>query len=538
MTKENIQGKNFIGNTRSDEGQKQQQAFNPANNEVLTGAFSAATKDEIEQTMQLASEAFQQLKKYSGAQKGAFLRAIAEEIEALGDTLVQRACIESGLPEGRIIGERGRTMNQLRAFAQLVEEGSWVDARIDTAQPERQPIPKVDLRKQLVAIGPVVVFGASNFPLAFSVAGGDTASALAAGNPVIVKAHSAHLGTSELVATAVIKAAERCDMPNGTFSMLYGSGHSVGQALVKHPVTQAVGFTGSSFGGKALYQIAQQRPQPIPVFAEMGSVNPVVLLPQALRNRGAQIAQQYAGSITLGAGQFCTNPGLLLGVASDELTAFETALGEAVQAIAPATMLTQGIAKAFDEGAEQALKQTEVQIVAQADQSSQPNQGRAVVAKVSGADFLKNPALHEEVFGPYSLLVVCANREELAQAIQSLEGQLTATVMGEEEELLECKEIIAGLQDRVGRLIYNGVPTGVEVCPSQHHGGPFPSTTDSRFTSVGTDAIKRFARPVAFQNCPQALLPQELQDENPLNIWRLTDGKWSNEAISVLAEQA
>ncbi|EAY24453.1 aldehyde dehydrogenase (NADP(+)) [Microscilla marina] len=538
MTKENIQGKNFIGNTRSDEGQKQQQAFNPANNEVLTGAFSTATNSELEQTMQLASEAFQQLKKYSGAQKGAFLRAIAEEIEALGDTLVQRACIESGLPEGRIIGERGRTMNQLRAFAQLVEEGSWVDARIDTAQPERQPIPKVDLRKQLVAIGPVVVFGASNFPLAFSVAGGDTASALAAGNPVIVKAHSAHLGTSELVATAVIKAAERCDMPNGTFSMLYGSGHSVGQALVKHPVTQAVGFTGSGFGGKALYQLAQQRPQPIPVFAEMGSVNPVVLLPQALRNRGAQIAQQYAGSITLGAGQFCTNPGLLLGVASDELIAFETALGEAVQAIAPATMLTQGIAKAFDEGAEQALKQTEVQIVAQADQSSQPNQGRAVVAKVSGADFLKNPALHEEVFGPYSLLVVCANREELAQAIQSLEGQLTATVMGEDEELLECKEIIAGLQDRVGRLIYNGVPTGVEVCPSQHHGGPFPSTTDSRFTSVGTDAIKRFARPVAFQNCPQALLPQELQDENPLNIWRLTDGKWSNEAISVLAEQA
>jgi NADP-dependent aldehyde dehydrogenase len=341
-----------------------------------------------------------------------------------------------------------------------------------------------------------------------------------------------------LVATAIIKAAEKCDMPNGTFSMLYGSGHSVGQALVKHPVTQAVGFTGSGFGGKALYQLAQQRPQPIPVFAEMGSVNPVVLLPDALRNRGAQIAQQYAGSITLGSGQFCTNPGLLLGIASDELTAFETALGEAIQAIAPTTMLTKGIAKAFDEGAEQALKQTAVQVVAQAQQPNEPNRGRATVAKVSGADFLKNPTLHEEVFGPYSLLVVCANQAELVQAIQSLEGQLTATVMGEETELAAHKNIIASLQDRVGRLIYNGVPTGVEVCPSQHHGGPFPSTTDSRFTSVGTDAIKRFARPVAFQNCPQALLPQELQDANPLNIWRLTDGKWSNEAISVMAEQA
>lgn len=533
-----MQGKNFIGNTRSAQGEQTFQAFNPATNEALEGAFRAATEQELEQTMHLASEAFQQLKNYSGAQKGAFLRTIADEIEALGDTLVQRACAESGLPEGRIIGERGRTMNQLRAFAQLVEEGSWVDARIDTAQPERQPVPKVDIRKQLVAIGPVVVFGASNFPLAFSVAGGDTASALAAGNPVIVKAHSAHLGTSELVATAIIKAAEKCDMPNGTFSMLYGNGHSVGQALVKHPVTQAVGFTGSGFGGKALYQLAQQRPQPIPVFAEMGSVNPVVLLPDALRNRGVQIAQQYAGSITLGSGQFCTNPGLLLGIASDELTAFETALGEAIQAIAPTTMLTKGIAKAFDEGAEQALKQTAVQVVAQAEQPNEPNRGRATVAKVSGADFLKNPTLHEEVFGPYSLLVVCANQAELAQAIQSLEGQLTATVMGEETELAAHKNIIASLQDRVGRLIYNGVPTGVEVCPSQHHGGPFPSTTDSRFTSVGTDAIKRFARPVAFQNCPQALLPQELQDANPLNIWRLTDGKWSNEAISVMAEQA
>ena len=530
-----IQGKNFIGHHRSATGSQTIQAYNPATNKTLEGSFYAATLHELSQAMELAQEAFQQTKKMSAAQKAAFLRAIAEEIEALGDTLIERACAESGLPQGRIVGERGRTMNQLRTFAQLVEEGSWHDARIDTALPERQPLPKPDIRKMLVPIGPVVVFGASNFPLAFSVAGGDTASALAAGNPVIVKAHSAHLGTSELIASAIIKAAEKTQMPNGIFSLLFDARFEIGQALVQHPVTQAVGFTGSGKGGQALYQLAQQRPQPIPVFAEMGSINPVVLLPEALKNRGKEMATQYAGSITLGAGQFCTNPGLLLGIASDALTNFEYALGNAIQQAQPATMLTEGIAKAFQNGTQQALQQANVQTVAQVSQNGQNNQGKAVIAKVSAGEFLANPTLHQEVFGPYSLLVVCQNRGELAQVIQSLEGQLTATVMGENEEVADYQDLILSLQDKVGRLIFNGVPTGVEVCPAMHHGGPFPATTDSRFTSVGTDAIKRFARPVAYQNCPQELLPDALKDENPLNQWRLVDGQWSNQAIGTFA---
>ena len=527
-----IQGKNFIGSQLSAEGTNTFQGFDPNTNQPLEGAFHTATQQDLERTMQLAQEAFQQTKKLSGAQKANFLRAIAEEIEALGDNLVKRACAESGLPEGRIIGERGRTMNQLKTFAQLVEEGSWVDARIDTALPERQPVPKPDIRKTQVAIGPVVVFGASNFPLAFSVAGGDTASALAAGNPVVVKAHPAHPGTSELVASAIIKAAERTQMPNGVFSLLFDNGFEIGQGLVQHPVTQAVGFTGSGRGGKALYQLAQQRPQLIPVFAEMGSINPVILLPETLQNQGKEIAAQYAGSITLGAGQFCTNPGLLLGIASDALTNFEYALGNAIQQIQPATMLTEGIANAFSGNTQQANVQTVAQVPTNGDQK---NQGRAVVAKVSANEFLANPTLHEEVFGPYSLMVVCQNRSELSQVIQSLEGQLTATVMGEHNEVIDYQDLIFQLQDKVGRLIFNGVPTGVEVCPAMHHGGPFPSTTDSRFTSVGTDAIKRFVRPVAFQNCPQELLPNALKDENPENVWRLVNGEWSNQAIGALA---
>ncbi len=535
-----IQGKNFIGGHRSATGNQTIQARNPANNHTLEGTFYAATLGELAQAMQLAQEAFQQTKKTKPAQRAAFLRAIAEEIEALGDTLIQRACAESGLPTGRITGERGRTMNQLRLFAQLVDEGSWVDARIDTALPERQPIPKPDIRKMLVPIGPVVVFGASNFPLAFSVAGGDTASALAAGNPVVVKAHSAHLGTSELIAQAILKAAERTQMPNGVFSLLFDQGFTIGQALVQHPVTQAVGFTGSGKGGQALYQLAQQRPQPIPVFAEMGSINPVVLLPEALKNRGKEMATQYAGSITLGVGQFCTNPGLLLGIDSDALTNFEQTLGNAIQQSAPTTMLTEDIAQAFRQNAKEALQQAQVQTIAQVspnDQATQDqnNEGQPMIAKVNANVFLANPRLHQEVFGPYSLLVICQNREELSEVIACLEGQLTATVMGEDEEITEYQDLISILQDKVGRLIFNGVPTGVEVCPAMHHGGPFPATTDSRFTSVGTDAIKRFARPVAYQNCPPALLPEAIQDENPLHIWRLVNGHWSNQSIDHLA---
>lgn len=518
-----ITGNNHIGSKRSGSGSSFQVA-NPATGDLLPGDFKSASFEEIEQAVTKASAAFETYRQCSGKQKAAFLRGIADEILELGSVLVDRAVLESGLPEGRIIGERGRTMGQLNMFADLLEEGSWVEATVDTAIPDRAPVPKPDIRKMLVPVGPVVVFGASNFPLAFSTAGGDTASALASGCPVVVKAHPSHAGTSELVSSAIIAAAAKTGMPDGVFSHLFDPGFEVGVNLVKNPKVKSVAFTGSLQGGKALFDLASSREEPIPVFAEMGSINPVIVLPGALRNES--LAAQYAGSITLGSGQFCTNPGLLIGLQSEEFQSFKAKLGEEISKIAPATMLNSGIEANYERKRKEVVSQQGVHTLS-GDNDVAPNS--PLVAEVGGQEFLKNPRLHEEVFGPFSLIVEVNTPEELEQILEKIEGQLTATVMGDDQDLETFRSPIEQLKNKVGRIIFNGVPTGVEVCTSMQHGGPYPATTDSRFTSVGTGAIRRFVRPLSYQNWPQAQLPEELQDGNPLGIMRIVDGNYTTD---------
>lgn len=481
----------------------------------------------IDIILKQSREAFLVYRNRTGKQKAAFLEAIAKGIEELGDPLIKTAMEETNLPEVRLQGERGRTCNQLRQFAAMVSEGSWVDARIDTALPDKQPLPKPDLRKMMVPIGPIVVFGASNFPFAYSTAGVDTASALGAGCSVVLKAHPAHPKTSALVAGAIEKAIKSCGEHPFVFQHVTDSSFEAGKSLVQHPLTKGVGFTGSFSGGKALYDYAAARPEPIPVFAEMGSVNPVFILPMAIKARGEKVAEMYASSITQGVGQFCTNPGLMLSVKSPELESFAKVLGEKIKAIAPGTMLHPGIAENFLRNRGKALKEKGVTLIAESSTAPQANQGIPTVASVEAETFARNHNLVEEVFGPYSLLVVAKNQAELLAALDAIPGQLTATIIGEEDELKEYGEFISKVTDRVGRVIINGVPTGVEVCPSMHHGGPFPATTDSRFTSVGTDAAKRWVRPVCFQNFSNALLPAELQDKNPLGIWRLVNNSWT-----------
>ena len=519
-----MDGRNIIGIYKTGTPDGVLEVFGPNLQRVLKGQFCIATDEEIDQAMELATTAFEEYKNVSGKRKAAFLKAIADEILALGDTLVERAMQESGLPEGRIKGERGRTIGQLRLFAKVLEEGSWVEASIDQAIPDREPLPKSDIRRMLRPIGPVVVFTASNFPLAFSTAGGDTASALASGCPVIVKAHESHLGTNGLVALAIQKAAESTGMPNGVFSSLNGTGIGLGQKLVKHPLTKAIAFTGSLRGGKAIFDAAGKREEPIPVFAEMGSINPVLLLDEALKNNSAKIAKQYAHSVNMGVGQFCTNPGLILGNNGPALDHFTQELGAVIRAHKNHVMLNEGICKSFKANRNQVLEQPGVALIAESSQEPEGFQARPSVASISAKDFIANPILKEEVFGPFTLVVKCEGYAEMASVINSLNGQLTGTVMGEESEIVANRSMIESLQNKVGRILFNGVPTGVEVCYSMHHGGPYPATTDSRFTSVGTDAIKRFARPVCYQDCPQGLLPEELKDENPLGISRLVDG--------------
>lgn len=521
---EQMDGRNLIGYHYSALAEHIMEVINPVLRETLEGHFHIATIEETDKAMQLATEAFEVYNKISGIQRSEFLRAIADEIMHLGDMLIRRAMEETGLPEGRIVSERSRTVNQLLLFANIVKEGSWVEAAIDTAQPDRQPAPKPDIRRMLIPIGPVVVFTASNFPLAFSTAGGDTASALASGNPVIIKAHESHLGTNALVAFAIKQAALKTGMPDGVFSSLNGTGTDLGQRLVKHPLAKAVAFTGSFNAGKALFDAAAQRKEPIPVFAEMGSVNPVLLCEGALKKRGKEIAAQYAGSVTLGSGQFCTNPGLLIGKKGAALDDFIKELSNSIGQIAPATMLNEGICKNYDRNKSLVLKQSGVKLEGESIIFNKKNEGRPTVASVNGKVFLENPLLSEEVFGPFVLVVKCETDEVLASVVQSLSGQLTATIMAEENEMESQRALIDLLQNRVGRILFNGVPTGVEVCHAMQHGGPFPTTTDARFTSVGAAAIKRFARPIAFQNWPVALLPDELKDGNPLGIWRTVDG--------------
>ena len=485
--------------------------------------YQDSSIQEINFALTQAMEAFHHYKNVTREVKASFLMAIADEMEALGEILVTTASRETHLPEGRIVGERGRTTGQLRMFSDLLMEGSWVEARVDTALPDRLPLPKPDIRKMLVPLGPVVVFGASNFPLAYSTAGGDTASALAAGCPVIVKGHPAHAETSQLVADCIFRALKKNNLPKGVFHHIHGKSFEVGQALVKHPYTKAVGFTGSFAGGKILFDLANQREEPIPVFSEMGSTNPVFIFPEALKKRKEKIADLYAQSITLGVGQFCTNPGLLLGQVGGEMDELIQLLGEKMKAVQPGTMLHEGIAENYSAKKKLATSQEGV-IEITGGEGTKGMQAVPALAKTSLETFVKNPILKEEVFGPYSLVIQGQDMEGLEKALDSLPGQLTTTLMVEEEELPRYKDFINRLREKSGRLIFNSVPTGVEVCPSMQHGGPFPATTDSRFSSVGPDAIKRWVRPLAFQNCPASNLPEELQDGNPLKIWRMVNG--------------
>ena len=480
--------------------------------------------------MKDAWKAFHQYRKLPLKARADFMRSIGEELKFSENELVQAAMTDTSLPEARLKGELARTIFQLEQYGTAAEKGDWLEARIDTAVADKTP-PRPDIRKMMVPLGPVVVFGASNFPFAYSTAGGDTACAFAAGCPVIVKAHPAHAATSQKVAGAILKAAIKCNMPKGIFSHIHGAGIEVGKALVMHEFTKAVGFTGSLTGGKQLFDWGNQRKVPIPVFSEMGSINPVFLLPEKLKQSAEQIAKDYAGSITLGVGQFCTNPGLIIGIEGDDLKHFITALGSAIQKVAPAKMLHPQIAKAFDEKRQTALLQNNVTAIGVSAIPKNENEGTPTVATASGGDFLNNPVLHQEVFGPYSLVIRCRDLSEMKEVARHLEGQLTSTLMATETDMLADDELIEAVKNICGRFILNGVPTGVEVCLSMQHGGPFPATTDSRFTSVGSDGIKRFARPLAFQNWQNSLLPGELKNENPLRIWRTVNGELTKAVI-------
>ena len=524
-----LTGKNRIGDTDSQGNGRTFQAINPATNQPLDTHFYEASYEDVEKALILATHAFDCYRQKTPQEISAFLAKIAEEIEQLGQDFITRATNETGLPNDRIQAERARTVNQLKMFSRLVAEGSWVNACIDHAIPDRKPLPKPDLRRMLVPIGPVVVFGASNFPLAYSVAGGDSASALAAGNPIIIKAHPSHPGTSEYVADAIDRAVTVCGMPNGIFSMLHGgAGNEIGMALVKHPATKAVGFTGSLRGGRALFDAAASRPEPIPVYAEMGSVNPIFILPNALMERGTQLAEEFYKSATASGGQFCTNPGLVFGVSGKELTAFSNTVAKYMESTPPFTMLNKGIQEAFVHGVDQLKNISGVtQLVnTQEKASSEKTQGTATLFTTSLNAFLRNNALKHEVFGACSVIVYCESVTQLVEIARHLEGQLTATVHATEKELAEQSELLNILRIKAGRIIINGFSTGLEVCASTVHGGPYPATTDARMTSVGALAIERFTRPVCFQNFPQSALPDQLKDENPLRIWRKVDDEF------------
>ncbi|MCU1730264.1 MULTISPECIES: aldehyde dehydrogenase (NADP(+)) [unclassified Pseudomonas] len=500
-------------------------AIDPATNRVLEPAYPGGTTEQVEQACALAWSAFDRYRETSLEVRAQFLERIASEIEALGDELIDRAVAESGLPRARIQGERGRTCGQLRTFARTVRAGEWLDVRVDNAQPQRQPLPRADLRQRQVALGPVAVFGASNFPLAFSVAGGDTASALAAGCPVIVKAHGAHPGTSELVGQALARAVKHCELPAGVFSLLYGSGREVGIALVCDPRIKAVGFTGSRSGGIALCQAAAARAEPIPVYAEMSSINPVFLFPSALQARAETLAQGFVASLNQGAGQFCTNPGLVIARQGADLDRFIATAAQHIWQSPAQTMLTPGIFSAYRNGIETLASNPNADTAAAGLAAEGPNQCQTHLFVTQAADFLADPSLQAEVFGSASLVVTCADDAQVRQVAEHLEGQLTATLHLDEADLDDARALLPTLERKAGRLLVNGWPTGVEVCDAMVHGGPFPATSDTRSTSVGTAAILRFLRPVCYQDFPDNLLPAALQHGNPLHLRRLLDGQ-------------
>jgi alpha-ketoglutaric semialdehyde dehydrogenase len=527
-----LEGVSLIGSEKGLAHDAGFHAFDPATGERLEPQFFSASSAEVELAAQKASQAFAAYGELSGKARAEFLGGIAAAMEAREREIVERARRETGLPEGRLKGELARTTNQLRLFAAVVEEGSWVNARIDPAQPERKPLPRADIRSMLRPLGPVAVFGASNFPLAFSVAGGDTASALAAGNPVVVKAHPAHPGTSELVGEAIREAAASGGLPEGVFSLLFDAGIEVGKQIVSHRLVKAVGFTGSAAAGQALMKLAASRPEPIPCYAEMGSVNPLFVLPGAMRARAAAIASGLLNSFTLGSGQFCTKPGLVFVPAVSESSSFSDALKEGVRGMQPQTMLTRGIADRY-AAAVQARREGNYPALAAASPAVEGRGCAQAVAlfEAEAAALARDPELAKEVFGPTTLLVSYSGREELLAAAHALEGHLTATIQGTKEDLEEHRDLIAVLQNKVGRLIFNGFPTGVEVCHAMVHGGPWPATSDGRSTSVGTQAIFRFARPFCYQDFPDAMLPAELQNANPLGILRLVNGNMTRDAV-------
>ena len=522
-------GSNFIGGQRSAAGSVRLQSLDARTGEALPQAFAQATPEEVDAAAQAAEAAFAEYNALAPQRRAQFLDAIADQLDALDDTFVATVCRETALPAGRIQGERARTSNQMRLFASVLRRGDYLGARIDRAQPQRQPLPRPDLRQYRTGVGPVAVFGASNFPLAFSTAGGDTAAALAAGCPVVVKAHSGHMATAERVAEAIERAVVATGMPAGVFNMIYGAG--VGEALVRHPAIQAVGFTGSLKGGRALCELAAARPQPIPVFAEMSSINPVLVLPAALQARGEQVARELAGSVVLGCGQFCTNPGLVIGIAGEAFSNFLAALGAQLADQPGQTMLNAGTLRSYAQGVQRLHQHPGVRHLAGADQAGDQAQAQLFQADVSlllDGDAL----LQEEVFGPATVAVAVADEAELRRALQALHGQLTATLIAEPQDLQRFAALVPLLQRKAGRLLVNGYSTGVEVCDAMVHGGPYPATSDARGTSVGTLAIDRFLRPVCYQDYPDALLPDALKNANPLGLQRLVDGQHSREALA------
>jgi 2,5-dioxopentanoate dehydrogenase len=522
-----ILGRSLIGPQESTDSGDSFRAWNPATGETIEPTFFSATKQDVDRAAQLAADAFPVFNRLRSAEKAVLLEAIASHIEAITDLLVERAHLETALPKARLQSETARTCNQMRLFAGVVKEGSWVNARIDRADPQRKPLPKPDVRSMWHALGPVVVFGASNFPLAFSVAGGDTASALAAGNPLIVKAHPAHPGTSELVGHAIRQSVREQGLPEGMFSLLFDSGIGVGTALVQHPLVKAGGFTGSIAAGRALMNLAAARPEPIPFYAEMGSTNPLFILPGAMATRGREIAAGLHGSFTLGGGQFCTKPGLVFLPESNDGAIFLKEFEDKVAHSSKFTLLTSGIRAAYGRDVERRKSRTDVAVVAEGEPAG--NEGAflagAAVFQTDVPAILAKPDLSEEVFGPSTLLIRFTNKEQILQAARCLAGHLTATIHGTPQDLRDFAELIEILRNKVGRIIFNGYPTGVEVCHAMMHGGPYPASTHSNTTSVGTQAIYRFARPVCYQDFPSAALPDELKDENPLGIWRMIDGK-------------
>jgi alpha-ketoglutaric semialdehyde dehydrogenase len=528
-----LHGKNLIGQNVSADGEQIVVARDPSIGAELAPVFFEATSSEVDRAATLAAEAAPAFYRCTHEQVFAFLMRIVDEINVLGDDLLKRASQESGLGIERLTGERGRTLNQIRMFAEMVRSGSWIHPYIDRALPDRKPLPRPDLRRTYLPIGPVAVFGASNFPLAFSVAGGDTISAFAGKNPVIVKGHPAHPGTSEMVATAIARAVAASGLPEGVFSLLQGAAPRVSIDLVMHPALRAVGFTGSERAGRALYDAAAKRPSPIPVYAEMGSLNPVFLLPSAAADAN-RIAKGMFGSFTLGVGQFCTKPGLLVAEQGENLESISTDLADMVRKSPAGTMLYDGIRDAFRKGVSEAAQVEGVTDVTSSNAGSEAGDGPLTYAHLLSVDadtWLRSPELHGEMFGPAMLAIGCDSRAKMLAVANALEGNLTATVHGTPEELSEFPELIEVLRSKVGRIIFNGYPTGVEVSYAMHHGGPYPATTDAKFTSVGATAIYRFVRPICYQDFPDSVLPVELQNANPRGLWRVVDGQLTQDAL-------